>query len=203
MRREANLWRGAVYISLIPDEGGFQPIVCCQPAKSGESLFLAVSPGLFLAVSLGLFLAVSPGLFLAESPGLFSGCVARVVFWLCRQGCFLAVSPGLFSGCFARVVFWLCRQGCCWLCRQVCSLTVLSGISFVGSIPGYPGCVIKGLSRAVITSYRAAQPLREPVKFLLLVLEVRYKVYECTGQESLRLKGKSRRLFKSFPIIGS
>ena len=97
MRREANLWRGAIYRR-------FQPIVCCQPARSGEGHFLAVSPGLFLAVS--------PRLFLAVSPGFFSGCVARVV--------------------------------AAWLCRQVCSLTVLSGISSVGSDPGYPGCVIKG-----------------------------------------------------------
>ena len=59
--------------------------------------------------------------------GSFSGCVRQGRFWLCRQG-----------------YFWLCRQGCCWLCRQVSSLTVLSGISLVGSGPGYPGCVLKG-----------------------------------------------------------
>ena len=71
------------HLSPILGESGLQPIVCCQPARSGE-------------------------------------------------GCFLAVSPGLFSGCVARVVFWLCRQGCSWLCRQVCPLTVLSGIFFSG-----------------------------------------------------------------------
>ena len=75
--------------------------------------------------------------------GSFTGCVARVVFdcvvrvifWLCRQGCFWLCCQGFC---------WLCCQGCCWLWHQVCSLTVLSGISLVGSGPGYPGCVIKG-----------------------------------------------------------
>ena len=84
------------HLSPIPGEGGLQPIMCCQPARSHEGCFLAVSPGLF-------FWLCRQGYFLAVSPGLFSGCVARVVFWLCRQGCFLAVSPGLFSGCVARV----------------------------------------------------------------------------------------------------
>ena len=98
------------HLSPIPGEGGLQPIVCCQPARSGEGHFLAVSPGLFLAVSPGLFLAVLAGLLLTVSPGCC----------------------------------WLCRHGCCWLRRLVCSLTVLSGISLVGSGPSYPGCVIKG-----------------------------------------------------------
>ena len=43
------------HLSQIPGEGGLQPIVCCQPARSGEGHFLAVSPGLLLAVSPGLF----------------------------------------------------------------------------------------------------------------------------------------------------
>ena len=33
------------HLSPISGEGGLQPIVCCQPARSGESLFLTVSPG--------------------------------------------------------------------------------------------------------------------------------------------------------------
>ena len=43
------------HLSPTPDEGGLQPIVCCQPARSGKGHFLAVSPGLLLAVSPGLF----------------------------------------------------------------------------------------------------------------------------------------------------
>ena len=39
------------HLSPIPGEGGLQPIVCYQPARSGEGHFLAVSLGLFLAVS--------------------------------------------------------------------------------------------------------------------------------------------------------
>ena len=35
------------HLSPIPGEGGLQPIVCCQPTRSGEGHFLAVSPGLF------------------------------------------------------------------------------------------------------------------------------------------------------------
>ena len=76
--------------------------MCCQPARSGEGHFLAVSPGLFVAVSPGLFLAVSPGYFLAVSPGLL-----------------LAISPGLFSDSVVRNfvsgfeswLSWLCDQG--------------------------------------------------------------------------------------------
>ena len=42
------------HLSPISGEGGLQPIVCCQPARSGEGRFLAVSSGLLLAVSQGL-----------------------------------------------------------------------------------------------------------------------------------------------------
>ena len=66
------------HLSPIPGECGLQPIVCCQPARSGEGHFLAVSPGLLLAVS----------------PGLFSDSVVRYFVswfwswlpWLCDQG---------------------------------------------------------------------------------------------------------------------
>ena len=66
------------HLSPIPGEGGLQTIVCCQPARSGEGCFLAVSPGLFLAVS----------------PGLSSDSVVRNfvsgfgswLSWLCDQG---------------------------------------------------------------------------------------------------------------------
>ena len=80
MRREANLWRGAI-LSPIPGEGGLQPIVCCQPARSGEGCFSGCVARLF-----------------------FSGCVARLFFWLCRQVIFLVVWPGCFSGCVARFI---------------------------------------------------------------------------------------------------
>ena len=64
-------------------EGGLQPIVCFQPARSVEKV---------------LFLAVSPG-------GLFFGCIAR--FWsltvLYVSCCF---SSGLWSW-----LSWLCDQG--------------------------------------------------------------------------------------------
>ena len=46
---------------------------------------------------------------------------------------------------FGGGVFWLCRQVCCWLCRQICFLTVSSGVSLMGSSPGYLGSVIKGI----------------------------------------------------------
>ena len=39
------------HLSPITGEGGLQPIVCCQPIRSVEGLFLAVSPGFLLAVS--------------------------------------------------------------------------------------------------------------------------------------------------------
>ena len=68
MWREANLWRGAI-LSPIPGEGGLQPIVCCQPARSSTGCFLAVSPGCFLAVSPGLLLTVSSGGFWLVLPG--------------------------------------------------------------------------------------------------------------------------------------
>ena len=77
MWREANLWRGAI-LSPILGEGGLQPIVCCQPARS--------------------------------STGGFSGCVARWLFWLCRQVCFLAVSPGLLLTVLSGG-FWLVLPG--------------------------------------------------------------------------------------------
>ena len=38
-------------LSPISDEDGLQLIVCCQPTRSGEGRFLAVSPGLLLVVS--------------------------------------------------------------------------------------------------------------------------------------------------------
>ena len=98
---EANLWRGAI-LSPIPGEGGLQPIVCCQPARSStggfsgcvarwffwlcrQVVFLAVTPGCFLAVSPGCFLAVSPGCFLAVSPGLLLT-VSSGGFWLVLPG---------------------------------------------------------------------------------------------------------------------
>ena len=67
MRREANLWRGAI-ISPIPGDS--------------SSLCAANPPGLVRVV------------FLAVSPDCFSGCVARLFFWLCRQVVFLADLPG-------------------------------------------------------------------------------------------------------------
>ena len=33
------------HLSPISYESGLQPVVCCQPARSGEGLFLAMSPG--------------------------------------------------------------------------------------------------------------------------------------------------------------
>ena len=98
MRREANLWRGAI-LSPIPGKGDLQPIVCCQPARS-RVVFLAVASGCFLAVSPGCFLAVSPGCFLAVSPG-----------------CFLAVSPGLLL---------TVSSGSFWLVARVRFLTFVS-----------------------------------------------------------------------------
>ena len=98
------------YLSSIPGEGGLQPIVCCQPARSGEGHFLAASPGSFLAVA--------PDLFLAVSSGSFSGCVAKVV-----AGCVAKVVAGcvarVVSGCVARVV-----TGCV---ARHCSLNFVSG----------------------------------------------------------------------------
>ena len=88
------------HLSPISGEGGLQHIVCCQPARSDEGHFLAVSPGLLLAVSPGLFLAVSPGLLLAVSPGLFLAV---------SPGLLLAVSPDLFSDSVVRYFlsgFW-------------------------------------------------------------------------------------------------
>ena len=73
MRREANLWRGAIYRRF-----PVKPIVCCQPARSGEGHFLAMLPGLFLAVSLGLF-----------SDSVVRNFVSWFMswlFWLCDQG---------------------------------------------------------------------------------------------------------------------
>ena len=100
MRREANLWRGAI-LSPIPGEGGLQPIVCCQPARSSEGRFSGCVAKLF-------FWLCRQVVFLAVSPGCFSGYVARLFFWLCRQVVFLAVSPGLLltvsSGCFYLVL---------------------------------------------------------------------------------------------------
>ena len=51
------------HLSPITGEDGLQPIVCCQPARSGE----------------GCFLAVSPGLFSGYVARVVAGCVARVV----------------------------------------------------------------------------------------------------------------------------
>ena len=93
MWREANLWRGAI-LSPIPGEGGLQPIVCCQPARSSTG---------------GFFLAVSPGGFSGCVARLFSGCVARL-FSGCVARLFSGCVARLFSGCVARFVFWLCRQ---------------------------------------------------------------------------------------------
>ena len=47
------------HLSPIPGEGGLQPIECCQPARSVEGRFLAVSPGLLLAVSSGFLTVLS------------------------------------------------------------------------------------------------------------------------------------------------
>ena len=65
-------------LSPISSQGGLQPIVCCQSARSGEGRFLTVSPGLLLAVL----------------PDLFSDSVVRWfvsgfwfwLSWLCDQG---------------------------------------------------------------------------------------------------------------------
>ena len=59
------------HLSPIPGEGGLQPIAFCQLAMSGESHFLAVSPGLFLAVS--------PGLFSGRVVRVTAGCAAKFV----------------------------------------------------------------------------------------------------------------------------
>ena len=50
------------HLSLISGEGGLQPIVCCQSARSGMGLFQAVSLVLFLTVSPGVLAVVfGPG----------------------------------------------------------------------------------------------------------------------------------------------
>ena len=145
MRREANLWRGAILLP-IPGEGGLQPIVCCQPARSSKGGFSGCVARLFFWLCRQVvFLAVSPGCFLAVSPGGFSGCVARLFFWLCRQvvflavspGCFLAVSPGGFSGCVARLFFWLCRQVVFLAMSPGCFLAVSPGLLLTVSSGGF------------------------------------------------------------------
>ena len=66
---------GAI-LSPIPGKGGLQPIVCCQPARSGEGCFSGCVARLFFWLCRQVvFRAVSPGCFLAMSPGYFSGCV--------------------------------------------------------------------------------------------------------------------------------
>ena len=74
------------HLSPIPGENGFQPIVYCQLARSGEGCFLAVSPGLFLPVSPGLLLAVSPGLFSVSVVRNFVSGFGSWLSWLCDQG---------------------------------------------------------------------------------------------------------------------
>ena len=100
MWREANLWRGAI-LSPILGEGGLQPIVCCQPARS------------------------STGGFSGCVARLFSGCVARFVTGCVARlfsGCVARLFSGrvarLFSGCVARLLltvssggFWLVWPG--------------------------------------------------------------------------------------------
>ena len=44
---KGNQFEEGRHLSPISSKGGFQPIMCCQPARSGEGRFLAVSPGLF------------------------------------------------------------------------------------------------------------------------------------------------------------
>ena len=84
MRREANLWRGAI-LSTIPGEGGLQPIVCCQPARS------------------------STGGFSGCVARWFFWLCRQVVFWLCRQVVFWLCRQVFFWPC-RQIVFWLCRQ---------------------------------------------------------------------------------------------
>ena len=146
MRRQANLWRGAI-LSPIPGEGGLQPIVCCQPARSREGGFSGCVARLF-------FWLCRQVVFLAVSPGCFSGCVARLFFWLFRQVVFLAVSPGYFSGCVARLFFWLCRQviflavspGCFSGCVARL-LTVSSGC--------FSGCVARFVTDCIVRWFLA------------------------------------------------
>ena len=102
------------HLSPISGENGLQPIVCCQPARSDEGHFLAVSPELLLAVSPGLFLAVSPGLLLAVSPGLLLAESPGLLLAV-SPGFLLAVSPGLFSDSVVRnFVIWF-RSLLSWL----------------------------------------------------------------------------------------
>ena len=69
VRREANLWKGAI-LSPVPGEGGLQPIRCCQTARSGEGRFSDCVARLFFWPCLQVvFLAVSPGCFWLVSPG--------------------------------------------------------------------------------------------------------------------------------------
>ena len=72
------MWKGAI-LSPIPDEGGLQPIVCCQPARSGEGCFSGcVTRSFFwLCRQIG-FLAMSPGWFFwLICQDLFSDSVVR------------------------------------------------------------------------------------------------------------------------------
>ena len=103
----------------------------------------------------------------------------RQVWWGSFSGCVAK----FVAGCVARFVLWQC----CQVFRQlVLVLAIL---------------VVWSRDRAVTVHYRAAQQLREPVKIsTTLVLGVRYQVYECTGQESLRLRGRS---LKSSPTNAS
>ena len=65
------------HLSPILSESGLQPIVCCQPVRSVEGRFLAMSPGLLLAVLPG-FLTVLSGFFVS---GFWSW-----LSWLCDRG---------------------------------------------------------------------------------------------------------------------
>ena len=126
MWREANLRRGAI-LSPILGEGGLQPIVCCQPARS--------------------------------STGGFSGCVARWLFWLCRQVVFWLCRQVCYWLC-RQVVFWLCRQVVFWLCRQVVFLAVSPGllltVSSGGFLAGFARVCFPDVCQCVIAQDRAS-----------------------------------------------
>ena len=93
MRREVNFWRGAI-LSPISGEGGLQPIVCCQPARSSKGGFSGCVARLF---------------FWLCHQVVFWLC-RQVVFWLCCQVVFLAVSPGLLLT-VSSAGFWLVWPG--------------------------------------------------------------------------------------------
>ena len=163
MRREANLWRGAIY-RRFPMKVASSPSCAANPPGLVRVIYWLCRQGCFWLCCQGYFLAVSPGLFLAVLPGFLLAVL---------PGLLLAVTPGLFSDSVVRNFVSGFGSWLSWLCDQ-------------------------GIVQSVTTNYRAAQLLREPVKVPILVPGVRYQVYECTGQESLRLKGKSRP-FSKFP----